>query len=69
MARRGEEVISTQLETDIPGLSEKLLLLETPWIEISGSDIRKRVMNGEEFRYFIPDKIYHYVLNHKLYQS
>ncbi|MFZ0535128.1 MAG: nicotinate-nucleotide adenylyltransferase [Anaerolineales bacterium] len=69
MKRHGEFVDTTQLEAEIPGLREKIHFLEAPIIEISGSDIRRRVENGLQFRYFVPDKIYHYIMNHKLYQS
>jgi nicotinate-nucleotide adenylyltransferase len=69
MKRHSELVDTTQLEAQIPGLREKIHFLEAPLIEISGSDIRHRVESGQQFRYFVPDKIYHYILNHKLYQS
>jgi nicotinate-nucleotide adenylyltransferase len=69
MVRRGENIDASKLEAEITGLSEKLHVLETPSIEISGSEIRRRVKNSMDFRYFIPDKVYHYILNHKLYQS
>ena len=69
MRRSGELLLTTKLEAEIPGLNEKIQFLDTPNIEISGSDIRYRVKNGKQFRYFVPEKIYHYILNHKLYQS
>jgi nicotinate-nucleotide adenylyltransferase len=67
--RHGESPVTTNLEAEITGLTEKLHFLQTPRIEISGTDIRRRVGNGMQFRYFVPEKIYHYILNHKLYQS
>jgi nicotinate-nucleotide adenylyltransferase len=69
MMRRGESIDTTKLEANIPGLNNKLHFLETPLIEISGNDIRNRVETDKQFRYFAPEKIYHYILNHKLYQS
>jgi nicotinate-nucleotide adenylyltransferase len=69
MVRRGETPDTAKLEAEIPGLSEKVKILETPIIDVSGSDIRRRVLNGKQFRYFVPDKTYHYILNHKLYQT
>src|SRR4030043_877461 len=53
MVRCGEETNTSKLEAEIPGLRENLHLLETPFIEISGSEIRKRVKNGTDFRYFL----------------
>jgi nicotinate-nucleotide adenylyltransferase len=69
MMRCGELLEASKLEAILPGINNKLHFLVTPLIEISGNDIRKRVGTGKQFRYFIPDKIYHYILNHKLYQS
>jgi nicotinate-nucleotide adenylyltransferase len=69
MLRHEEFVDTTALETQIPGLNKKLHFLETPLIQISGSDIRTRVEGGKQFRYFVPDKIFQFILNHKLYQS
>ena len=69
MMRHEESIDINQLEPKIPGLSEKLLFIDTPIIQISGSDIRKRVKIGLNFRYFVPDMVYHYILDHDLYQS
>jgi nicotinate-nucleotide adenylyltransferase len=69
MKRAGESIDTTSVESGIPGLTEKLYYLETPMISISGSDIRNRAREGRQFRYLVPDSIYHYILNHKLYCS
>jgi nicotinate-nucleotide adenylyltransferase len=69
MKRQGQKINTARLEAEIPGLGEKLYFVDTPVIEISGSDIRSRVKIGLQFRYLVPDKVYHYILNHKLYQS
>ncbi len=69
MKRQDEYIETSRLETLFPGLIEKLRFLNTPFIDISGRDIRERVKTGKQFRYFVPEKIYHYILNHKLYQS
>jgi nicotinate-nucleotide adenylyltransferase len=64
-----ESINVTKLGNTIPGLSTKLILLETPIIQISGSDIRARVQKGREFRYFVPDSVYQYIVEHNLYKS
>ncbi len=69
MMRQGEEFDLPQLEVKIPGINEKLLFLKTPTIEISGSDIRQRAAKGISFRYFVPDKVYQYILKNKLYRD
>ena len=69
MKRHGEVVEIAKLEDSIPGVGEKLNFLYTSIIEISGSDIRRRVNDGRDFRYLVPEKVFHYILNHKLYQN
>jgi nicotinate-nucleotide adenylyltransferase len=69
MFRQGESINTKQLENSIPEISKKIVYLETPIIQISGSDIRKRVQAEMQFRYFVPDLVYQYIINHKLYQS
>ena len=58
MRRHGENYDVGNLEQDFPGIKEKLFFIDTPIIEISGSDIRQRVEQRKVFRYFIPDKIF-----------
>ncbi len=67
MVRHNEAPDMTLLADQIPGLIEKVNFLETPFIEISGSDIRHRAAEGKTIRYLVPEKIYRYILNHKLY--
>jgi nicotinate-nucleotide adenylyltransferase len=68
MMRQEHALDTTKLELEISGLDDKLRFIYTPVIDISGSDIRNRVIKGESFRYHVPDKVHHYILNHKLYQ-
>jgi nicotinate-nucleotide adenylyltransferase len=69
MMRHGETINIAQLEGEIPGLSAKLHYLKTPIIEISASDIRKRVEQGKNFRYFVPKAVFQYIIKNKLYLS
>ncbi len=69
MIRHGEAIDTTELGKMIPGLQEKIQFLKTPMIDISGSDIRRRVKEGGQIRYFVPDKVYRYIINHKMYQN
>jgi nicotinate-nucleotide adenylyltransferase len=69
MVRHGEAIDASTITQKNPGLQMKLHLLEAPIIEISGSEIRRRASEGKSFRYFLPEQIYRFILNHKLYQS
>jgi nicotinate-nucleotide adenylyltransferase len=66
--RQGEGVDTSRIENEIPGVGTKLHYLKTPTIEISASDIRSRVENGKQFRYFVSEKVYQYILENQLYK-
>ncbi len=42
-------------------------LIRTPMIEISASEIRKRVKNGISIKYFVPESIEEYIIQNGLY--
>jgi nicotinate-nucleotide adenylyltransferase len=41
--------------------------IEVPAIEISATDIRRRVREGRSIRYWVPDPVAEYVTRHRLY--
>ena len=55
------------LEISIPGLSQRVMLLEKPKIDISASDIRERVAQGLSVRHLVPEPVNRYIKEHKLY--
>lgn len=67
MLRHGEHFESINIDKQISGLKVKQYLLKSPIIEISGTDIRARVKNGKHYRYFLPEKVYEYILENKIY--
>jgi nicotinate-nucleotide adenylyltransferase len=69
MSRQGEVLEASKLESEISGLRAKLHYLNTPIIEISASVIRSRVGNGKQYRYFVPEKVYQYIVKNQLYKS
>ncbi len=46
-----------------------ILLLQMPLLEISSSDIRKRVEKHQSVKYILPDCIAHYIEENKLYEG
>jgi nicotinic acid mononucleotide adenylyltransferase len=69
MMRHGEIVDPSKVEAAIPGILKKVYYLKTPIIEISGTAIRSRVEKGKQFRYFVSEKVYQYILENQLYQD
>ncbi len=67
MLRHGESLKSIKNDKQVSGLNDKQYLLNTPIIEISGTDIRARVKNGKHYRYLVPDKVYEYILENRIY--
>lgn len=55
------------LETQIPGLSARLVLLDRPVIDISATDIRKRVAQGLPIDHLVPKVVAEYIKKHRLY--
>jgi len=67
MLRHGESIDTSNLENEISGIEAKLHFLKTPIIEISASDIRLRAGDGKQFRYFVPEKVFQYIVENQLY--
>ncbi|MBA7484299.1 Nicotinate-nucleotide adenylyltransferase [subsurface metagenome] len=55
------------LEAAIPGLSQGVILLNTPQIEISSSEIRNRVARGLSIHHLVPEPVERYIREHNLY--
>jgi len=55
------------LEAAIPGLAKSLVMLDTPQIEISASEIRARVARGLSVHQLVPEAVERYIIEHGLY--
>jgi len=55
------------LEAAIPGLSQSTILLETPRIDISASEIRDWVAQGLSIHHLVPEPVENYIKQHSLY--
>jgi nicotinate-nucleotide adenylyltransferase len=57
------------LEAIIPGLSQAIILLDTPRIDITASVIRSRVARGLPIHHLVPEPVNEYIKQHRLYIS
>ena len=55
------------LEAAIPGLSQSIIMLDTPQIEISSSEIRARVARGLSIHHLVPVPVERYIKQQGLY--
>lgn len=57
------------LEAALPGLRERVQMLESPRIGISSTDVVARIAAGLSVRYLVPDAVLAYIEAHRLYES
>jgi len=65
--RAGYQVDLETLEEGLPGLRENLVLIDTPELFISSTDLQQRVRRGLPIRYQVPSEVERYIYEHKLY--
>ena len=54
-------------EAIIPGLSESVIILDEPQVDISATEIRERVAKGLSIHHLVPEPVAEYIKQHKLY--
>jgi len=57
------------METFIPGLKDNVIILESPRVDISASDSRKRISEGSTIDHLVPETVADYIRRSGLYGS
>ena len=57
------------LETEIPGLLDKVIQLDMPVIGISSSGVRQRITQGLPIRYLVSAEVEKYITEQKIYPT
>lgn len=58
-----------ELEAAVPGISERLIILEGPVVDISATQIRRRVALGLPIVHLVPASVAEYIEKNKLYSK
>ena len=66
--RPGVELDLDRLETELPGLGQRVHWVRMPQLEISSSELRVRVRDGRPISYLLPESVEAYVREQGLYQ-
>lgn len=68
--RRPEDAINLPaLEQVLPGITDKVHFFDTPLVDISSSDIRRRAAAGQTYRYLVPPAVFRLMERLQLYRS
>lgn len=67
MQRKGVSIEFDEIEKEIPGVIGKTHFFDAPLVEISGKDIRRRVREGEPYRYLVPHGVFDIIKQYELY--
>ena len=69
MCRPGDVIDLEELEMVIPGISNKVKLFEAPLLEISSYEIRHRVREGRQYRFFLVPDVVKIIRENNLYKG
>ena len=69
LRRPGDAIDLPMLETRILGITKKILFMNAPLLDIAAHDIRNRVATNRPFRYYLPAKVYAYIIGKSLYRD
>ncbi len=69
MRRPGDSFDMSALEAQIPGLTNKVTFIDALLLNLSSREIRRRVMDGDEFRYYVHPSVYEYIQSKNLYRG
>jgi nicotinate-nucleotide adenylyltransferase len=67
MERPGYEPDLAALARAVPGLRERLVWIDAPYLDVAASDLRRRAGDGLPLRYLVPPAVEAYIRQHRLY--
>ncbi len=67
MERPGAPLDWVSLESGLPGLQDRTVVVEGPLVALAASMIRNRIRTGQSVRYLVPDSVHDYIHAEGLY--
>ena len=55
------------MEPKVPGLSQRVMLMDKPEVDIDATEIRNRVARGLSIHHLVPEPVERYIKQHRLY--
>jgi nicotinate-nucleotide adenylyltransferase len=69
VGRHGTEIDLTRLDSQLPGLTDRVHWVDMPRLDISSSDLRARIREGRPISYLVPAVVEAYILEQGLYRA
>lgn len=69
LSRHDVNRISTQLNAALPGIEQRVIILDMPELEIASNNLQLRVRTGQPIRHQVPRDVERYIYEHGLYPS
>lgn len=69
MRRPGDLINLNRLESQIPGIIQKVAFVDAPLLEIASSQIRSRIRLEQPFRYYLPLAVFRIIQEYGLYRN
>ncbi len=69
MRRPGDSFDMPALESQIPGLTERVSFIDALLQDLSSTELRRRVTEGEAYRYYVLPSVYDYIESNQLYRG
>ena len=68
MRRPGDFADLSEIESQLPGITQKIQFIEALLQPVSSSELRRRIKSGEMARYYLPPEVFEYIEKKNLYR-